>query len=73
MNDHKRLAILALRQMQGDDLARCTYAFRNCAAEPMQEKYGESGKTRAQVHADYVKYHQKVEDAIAWVESLGAT
>ena len=73
MNDHKRLAVLALRQMQGDDLAKCTYAFRNFTAEQMQGVHGQSGETRAQVHAEYVKYHQKVEDAIAWVESLGAT
>ena len=67
MNEHQALATRALGNMMGDDLERAIYAFRNCTPEQMQEEYGESGKTRAQVLSDYYARVDKIEKAILWV------
>jgi hypothetical protein len=69
MNEHQALAIRALSNMMGDDSARARAAFRNCTPEQMQQEYGESGKTRARILADYEAHDDKVEKAILWVKA----
>lgn len=71
MNEHKQLAIKALSQMKGDNLARARFAFRNKTPEQMQEEYGLSGQTCAEIVAEYEEYEAKVDAAIAWVEAQG--
>lgn len=69
MNKHKQLAVKALSQMKGDNLARALSAFRNKTPEQMQEQYGLSGQTCAEILAEYEEYEAKVDAAILWVES----
>lgn len=66
MKEQQALAIRALSNMMGDDSALAIRAaFRNCTPEQMQQEYGESGKTRAQILADY----DRIEKAILWVKA----
>ncbi len=65
----KQLAIQALENMRGDDLYRARAAFRRCSPQQMNEQYGESGKTRAQIIAEYEAFESKVNAAIDWVKS----
>lgn len=55
--------------MKGDDTYRARAAFRGYTAEQMKEQYGQSGKTRAQILAEYEAHDAKVDAAIAWVRS----
>ena len=71
-NKHKELAIRALENMMGDDTARARAAFRNLTPEQMQEQYGQSGQTCAQILADYEAHDAKVLAAIDWVKEQGA-
>jgi hypothetical protein len=72
MNEHKELAIRALNNMMGDNTVRARIAFRNCTPEQMQEQYGQSGQTRAQILAGYEEHDVKVQAAIDWVKNSGA-
>lgn len=69
MNAHKELAIQALQNMKGDDTYRARAAFRGMNAEQMKQQHGQSGKTRAQILAEYEAHDAKVDAAIAWVRS----
>lgn len=69
MNDHKKLAIKALGYMMGDDLARARAAFRHYTPEQMQIQHGDSGKTRAEILAEYEAHEAKVKAAIDWVKT----
>jgi len=69
MNEHKELAIRALGNMMGDNTARARAVFRNCTPEQMQEQYGQSGQTRAQILAGYEEHDATVLAAINWVKS----
>ena len=65
----KQLAIKALENMRGDDLYRARAAFRHCTPKQMSELYGESGKTRTEIIAEYEAFEAKVNAAIDWVKS----
>jgi hypothetical protein len=67
MTEQKRLEISALEHMRGDNLRRARAAFRNCTPKEMGEQYGQSGKTRAEMLAEYEAHEAKVNAAIAWV------
>jgi hypothetical protein len=69
MNGHKELAIRALENMRGDDAARARSEFRGLTTKQMQEQYGQSGKTRAQVLAKYEGHDAEVQAAIDWVKA----
>lgn len=69
MNKHKELALCALGNMMGDNTARARAAFRNCTLEQMQEQYGQSGQTRAQILAGYEEHDAKILAAIDWVKA----
>jgi uncharacterized protein (DUF433 family) len=56
-----------LEKSRGDDLARARLAFSGMTPTQMQEQYGCSGKTRAQILADYEMRNKQVDEAIAWV------
>jgi hypothetical protein len=66
MNEHQSLAIKAISQMMGDDSVRAHIAFRGM---DLQQPHGDSGKTRAQVLADYAAHDNQCEKAILWVRS----
>lgn len=69
MNQYKELAIYGLNQMKGDNLARAEAAFRNCTPAEMQEQYGRSGRTRAEILQEYKDHEAEIFAAILWVES----
>jgi len=69
MNEHKELTLRALSQLKGDDLARARHAFKRFTPEEMKQHHGESGKTRAQILAEYEAWDTKIDAAIAWVKS----
>jgi hypothetical protein len=49
----KQLALSALESKRGDDLFRARNAFKNMTPKQMQEQHGESGRTRAEILAEY--------------------
>lgn len=69
MNQRQELAIRALRNMMGDNTARARAAFRNRTPEQMQEQYGQSGQTCAQILAEYEEHDAEVQAAIDWAIS----
>ncbi len=69
MNQHMTLAIQALNQLKGDDTIRAKNAFSRLSDEQMGEQHGQSGKTRAQILAEYEAHDAKVDAAIEWVKS----
>lgn len=54
----------ALEQHRGDDLYRARMAFKNCTPQQMQQEYGQSGQTRAQIIAQYEQHDREVANAI---------
>jgi hypothetical protein len=63
----REMAIEGLRRLGGDDIGRARLAFRGMTPEQMQQPFGDSGRTRAQVLADYEERGRDIEEAIAWV------
>ena len=61
----------ALLNLRGDNTARARHAFSRFTPKEMQEQHGESGRTRAQVLAEYEAHDAKIDAAIAWVKSQG--
>lgn len=70
MNQHKDLVIRALVNMRGDDLARARRAFAGLSNFEMSQEYGSSGKTKAEILAEYEEYNEQISAAIVWVDSL---
>jgi len=66
-NEHQKLAVQALNQMRGDDLARARMSFRGMNSAQMAEQHGWSGKTRKQILEEYEAHDRKVDAAIDWV------
>lgn len=71
MNAHQELALQALSNLRGDDTARARHEFSRFTPKEMQEQHGQSGKTRAQILAEYEAHDAKVDAAIAWVKAQG--
>ena len=69
MSEEKLFAIEALERMLGDNTARAKAMFKNCTKEEMNQEYGESEKTRAQIISEYEEYDAKVNAAIQWVKA----
>lgn len=68
MNEHKQLAIRALEQMRGDDLARARLSFRGMTPEQMKQPFGQSGKSHAEILSEYERYEAQINAAIHWVK-----
>lgn len=71
MNQHQTLAIMALKNMLDDKTARARATFRHYTPEQMQQQYGQSGKTCAQILAGLEAHDAKVQAAIDWVKEQG--
>ena len=67
MSEHLKTIEKALQQYKGDDAARARAAFSRCTPEQMQEQYGQSDSTRADILRQYEKHEAEVEAALAWV------
>lgn len=69
MNDEiKKTLLAALSTYRGDDVERARAAFRRYTPEQMKEQHGQSGRTRAEILAEYEQHAEKVEAARVWVE-----
>ena len=65
--DPKQTTFNALRQMRGDDLERAKAAFRGCPPSVMKQEYGQSGKTRNQIIAEYEAHVANIQAAVDWL------
>ena len=70
MTNNQKIAILALVSFRGDNTERARRAFRIYSPEEMKMQHGISGKTRAEVLADYGRQAADIDAAIAWVRSI---
>lgn len=68
-NPHQ-LAMQALLWARGDNLERAEAAFRGMTEGEMDRPYGESGKTRRQIVAEYRSTRVRYDAAIAWLKSI---
>lgn len=69
MNAHQELAIRALNNLRGDNLARARRGFAGHTPEQMAQQYGQSGETCAEILASYEAHEANVNAAIAWVQA----
>lgn len=69
MDVYKQLAIRALKRMKGDDLERARFAFKGFTPQQMQQQHGFSGKTRAEILAQYEEADAGIDAAIRWVNN----
>lgn len=70
MNQHIQLAIKAIENYRGDDLARARFTFRGLTQDEMNEQHGESGRTRQQVLDGYINQENECNKAIAYLRQL---
>ncbi len=71
MNTKDRAEIInILNQARGDDLARARIAFRGLTEKEMQEKHGQSGRTRAEILAGYEQHNARLKHLIQEMELL---
>jgi hypothetical protein len=68
MKEHQSLAIQALEQMKGDDLARARLAFAVMSPLEMNMRYGMSSQTPKEILAGYETLNARIAAAIAWVK-----
>ena len=68
--DQKRLiAIGAVRAACGDDCYRAEQAFAGLSKEQMEERHGQSGKTRREVLEGFRMRQEEYDEVIAWLQS----
>lgn len=60
----------ALERFRGDDLYRARLAFKSCTPYEMQQQYGHSGQTRAQILAGYEEHEAEVDAALEWLRQV---
>jgi len=71
MNEKDRAEIIdILHAERGDDLARAHLAFRGLTEKEMQEKHGQSGRTRAEILAGYEQRDARLRHLISEMELL---
>jgi hypothetical protein len=58
----------ALENYRGDNLWRARAAFGGMNEWQLKQPYGMSGKTRAEILAEYEEHEREVDAAIAWVK-----
>lgn len=67
---HKGIIAAALSRFRGDGFAKANLEFSRMTPEQMQEPYGDSGLTRAEVLRNYADWERRVDAAAEWVKSL---
>jgi len=67
--DPKATIKRALESFRGDDLYRARMAFKTRTPEQMQQPYGQSGQTCAQILEGYQQHDAAVNAALVWLES----
>ena len=68
-NSYRGLVISALEEMKGDDTYRAMRAFQNFTEAEMNQEYGKSGRTPAEILRAYKEQDAKIDAAIQWVKS----
>ena len=68
--ERREFAIKSVRETRGDNYERAKMAFSGLPEEQMAKEYGESGKTRAEILAQYKRHTDNCAETIAWLESL---
>lgn len=67
----RRLAIKALSRMAcDDDLSRARAVFRRLTPEQMNQKWGQSDDTPAEILKGYESRQAEVEAALRWLEGV---
>jgi len=66
MNEHKSFILKVLEWYRGDNLDRAELFFKGMTEDQMQQEYGQSGKTRAEILAGWTKHNNQIDDAIEW-------
>lgn len=66
---HKALAIKALEQMRGDDLPRARIMFAGKSKQQLQQQYGASERTCAEILSGCERHEKEIDAAIQWVQS----
>lgn len=66
----KATVLAALQMMRGDDLERAEAAFKHCTPEQLQQPYGQSGYTKAEILQLYRNANVSIDAAIREVETL---
>ena len=67
---YKALTIRAVQNAKGDDLYRARAAFKGLSEKQINEEYGESGKTRNEIIAEYEAHESQHDAAIGWIKSI---
>jgi predicted HAD superfamily Cof-like phosphohydrolase len=60
----------ALEVQRGDDLARMRAKFRGMTEADLNQPFGDSGKTCAQVLQQYETHYAEIDAALAWLNDL---
>ena len=70
VHNHPSIVIAALEDCKGDDTIRARMTFRNHTPEQMQEQYGQSGRTCAEILESYEASDHAINETIAWFKEL---
>lgn len=70
LRKYQQTIISALQQHRGDDAHRARAAFAGLSPAAMQEYHGWSGRTRAEILAQYEDHERRCTEAIKWINSL---
>lgn len=65
----RKTALQALDMLRGDDLWRARMAFKGKSKSEMDQQWGQSGRTCAEILADYEAHEARVNSAIHWVKN----
>lgn len=68
---HKQYILDFLRNGQGDDLERAKMAFGRLTPEQMNEQYGQSEQTCAEILRGYEEQRHTHVSAIEWFKKVG--
>ena len=70
VHDHRSVIIGALNSCKGDDTLRARNAFQHHTPTQMQEQYGQSGRTCAEILKGYEESDRAINEKIAWFKNL---
>jgi hypothetical protein len=69
MKTESEKIVSIIENWKGDDLYRAQMAFRNLSVAQMNEQYGQSGQTCAQIVEGYRQHNAEADRLIAWVKA----
>jgi hypothetical protein len=66
--DSKAFVLRIMSSAKGDDNVRAHRAFQGMTSEELKREHGQSGKTRAEILAEYEDQDKQFDEAIEWVK-----